>query len=118
MMIEDVITLPVGDGDISTNEKKIFAQKNLYSFGGKNMAIVDKSTYNTRKIKLDYMVVANNPDLTMEEMLKQYEPTFIIFDASNSAKKLSRWSTQCEILGKSYYSTKSSGAWRYFINNR
>lgn len=118
MMIEDVITLPVGDGAISTNEKNVFAQKNLYSFGGKNMAIVDKSTYNTRKIKLDYMVVANNPDLTMEEMLKQYEPTFIIFDASNSAKKLSRWSTQCEILGKSYYSTKSSGAWRYFINNR
>jgi len=118
MMIEEVIPLPVGDGDITKKKENLFARKNLYCFAGKTLGIVNGATYNTKKMKLDYMVVANNPDLTMEEMLNQYAPVFIIFDASNSAKNVAGWSNQCEMLGKSYYSTKNSGAWQCFMNNR
>ncbi|HQN15576.1 MAG TPA: ComEC/Rec2 family competence protein [Bacteroidales bacterium] len=118
MMIEEVIPLPVGDGDITKKKENLFARKNLYCFAGKTLGIVDRATYNTKKMKLDYMVVANNPDLIMEEMLNQYAPVFIIFDASNSAKNVAGWSNQCEMLGKSYYSTKNSGAWQCFMNNR
>ncbi|HQI71365.1 MAG TPA: hypothetical protein PLT47_11480, partial [Bacteroidales bacterium] len=97
---------------------KLFARKNLCYFAGKKLGIIDKAVYNTKKLDLDYLVVANNPDLTVEEILKQFNPAFIIFDASNTVMNVGKWTNQCEMIGKSYYSTRNSGAWRSFINSR
>jgi len=118
MMIDEVMPIPLNESDLSLKETKLFARKNLCYFAGKKLGIIDKAVYNTKKLDLDYLVVANNPDLTVEEILKQFNPAFIIFDASNTVMNVGKWTKQCEMIGKSYYSTRNSGAWRSFINSR
>jgi len=88
-----------------------FNQGDFYGFAGRKLAIINKATYNSQKLALDYLLVAQNPDITMEELLTQYKPSLIIFDASNSVNNIKNWTTQCADIGIPCYSTRTSGAW-------
>jgi len=93
-------------------QNKIFYNDgNFYGFAGRKIAIINKATYNSKRLALDYLLISQNPDITMEELLTQYRPSLIIFDASNSVKNIKNWTTQCADIGMPCYSTRNSGAW-------
>ncbi|HOY30309.1 MAG TPA: ComEC/Rec2 family competence protein [Bacteroidales bacterium] len=95
-----------------------FRNGNFIGFAGKKLALIDKATYNTRRLALDFLLISQNPDISMGEILQQYKPTLIIFDASNSVKNIKKWTAQCNLSRVSYYSTRTSGAWVYNLNEQ
>ncbi|HNW91069.1 MAG TPA: ComEC/Rec2 family competence protein [Bacteroidales bacterium] len=115
--IRDVNPVVVNDKNVSGKKDLLYFKKNYYYFAGKRLAIVDQATYNTRKLALDYLLISKNPDITIEELLNQYQPGLIIFDASNSVKNITKWARQCDHLRKPYYSTRHSGAWWCDLND-
>lgn len=115
--IRDVNPVVVNNENVSDKKDLLYFKNNYYYFAGKRMAIVDHATYNTRKLALDYLLISKNPDITIEELLNQYQPGLIIFDASNSIKNITKWARQCNHLRKPWYSTRHSGAWLCDLND-
>ncbi len=86
-------------------------------FAGKRMVIVDKATTNPRKIPVDMLLISNNPDISIDELLTQYNPGLIIMDASNSATNIKKWIKQCIIRDVPFYVTSNTGAFISQINS-
>ncbi|HNW68803.1 MAG TPA: ComEC/Rec2 family competence protein [Bacteroidales bacterium] len=97
--------------NVSFKNNIFYNHGDFYGFAGRKLAVINKATFNSHKLALDYLLISQNPDITMEELLTQYEPSLIIFDASNSEKNIKNWTTQCADIGIPCYSTRKSGAW-------
>ena len=81
--------------------------------GNKRLAMIDSlpSKRNNRKpLRVDFLVLCGNPRLTIDRLLKYYEPGLIIFDASNSWSKCERWSGECRKSGIRCWNVKKAGA--------
>jgi competence protein ComEC len=89
--------------------------KNTISFDKCLIAIVAKDfTFNfsskIHKLKVDYLIVANNPKLSIEQLLKVYQVKKIIFDSSNSYYHLNKWKIACAKFKQPFYSVADCGA--------
>lgn len=62
------------------------------------------------KMKLDYLLISNNPKIDFDELLSVYSINTIIFDSSNSLWKTEEWERQCTEREITYYNVKKQGA--------
>jgi len=116
LRISKLISLVISDSGRFSSNDFVYHHGNFWGFGGKKLAVVDKATYNTQRLDIDYLLVTRNPYLSIAELLKQYNPARIIFDGSNSEKNIKKWSVQCTESGVPFYSTASEGAWVCELN--
>jgi hypothetical protein len=82
-------------------------------FFDKRIALIDsipKPTGNCFKLKVDYLVIRNNPKLRINDLQRLYQPGLIIFDGSNSFYKTEKWITDTQKAGLKSYSIKNQGA--------
>jgi competence protein ComEC len=85
----------------------------LFSFMGKRVAIV-RSAISSASVQkpfhIDYLVLTANAKMELNELVRLYDPGLIIFDASNKAGTIRKWSKECRKRGKKYYSVTENGA--------
>ncbi|MEM6697578.1 MAG: hypothetical protein AAF599_04230, partial [Bacteroidota bacterium] len=62
------------------------------------------------KLQVDYLLIHDDPDISIEKILKVITPQRIIFDTSNRFSRVKKWKAECERLGITYYSIHDKGA--------
>jgi len=101
---------------------QLFPEKTsgLYSFGknfmfhSKRIIIVDsipKLSGNLKKLRVDYLVIRNNPKFHINDLKKLYQPGLIIIDGSNSNYKTDKWITECKTAGLKVHGIRNQGAY-------
>ncbi|MEI6764762.1 MAG: ComEC/Rec2 family competence protein [Bacteroidota bacterium] len=98
---------------VTTNfpdNEPIYCRNNFLNFCGKRIALLNSCTSNTKKIKIDYLLITANIDIKMNEILAQYEPGLIILCSAVSNKKARQWQNECKKASVPCYSVINSGA--------
>ncbi len=107
----DLQRLPVSE-NIKT---KILQKKNNYIlFSDKKIVLIsDKKQVQytaDMPLEIDYLILSNNPYISINDILELYHPKLIIFDSSNKYNKLKRWESECKSLNQNFFSVSDSGA--------
>lgn len=106
-------TLTDSDQSFRTELMPVRSLANNILFKNKRIAIIDsipKLKGNCMKLKVDYLVVRNNPKLQISDITHLYQPALIVIDGSNSIYKTGKWLAECKKAGLKAYSTKNAGA--------
>jgi len=108
--------------DTITNSLKevLISQRPLYCLGknflfqSKRIAIVDKvynySLVTGSKLKIDYLIIKDNPKVKIARLLDFFEPDLVVIDGTNSVYKTDKWLNECRLAGVQAYSLRNSGA--------
>ena len=95
------------------NNKNYSFYKNVTSINNKRIMILDSAQSFVpikHKIDIDVLVVSKNPRLSFYEIFCAIQPKIIVFDASNSLWKTTKWKKECEALNLHCFSIKDQGA--------
>ena len=87
---------------------------NRFLFHDKRIVLVDSIPIlsgNFKKLKVDYLVIRDNPKFSIADLLRFYEPDLILFDGSNSIYRTDKWIAECKAAGVESYSLKDKGAY-------
>lgn len=85
--------------------------KNLYSFGGKTILVIDSlGIYKIPKLKIDYVLLQQSPKINLKRLLVKLKPKTIIADGSNYKSYKKQWSKTCKKVDVPFYDTSISGA--------
>ena len=109
-------TFILGNNSKMITGNSFYKNHELIYFAGKTMAVYNKKLTNPKQIKVDYLLLTNNPAVSLNIILSQYTPGLIIIDASNSMRNTERLAGECKKYGIPYYITAKSGAWIYQVN--
>jgi competence protein ComEC len=89
-------------------------RENNFLFYNKRIVIIDsipKIKGKCIKLKVDYLVLRNNPKFRIRDLQQLYLPQCIIIDGTNSFYKTEKWLTEFKKAGLNAYSVKNSGAY-------
>ena len=104
---------------IPLNEHRIqapnlFKKGNILQFYDVKLALVNqplpKNKSIKKRLKLDYLIVQNNPKIEIADLLTYYDSDTIIFDGSNTSWAINRWKSDCQALGITYQDIQQDGA--------
>ena len=100
--------------DDTLRSETIFYNGSILHFNKKTFLILSKNTNweNVYHLKVDYLLICENPYLKIEELTSKIQCDQIIFDASNSKKSVSYWKKDCERLNIEYFDINEKGAWQ------
>jgi len=89
-----------------------YIKKNFICFGGKKIALINSLIPKAvvGRLEVDYLVISGNFKGKLVEIVKNIKPRAVIFDASNSLKKVREWMKESRLLGIRCYSVSLSGA--------
>ena len=93
--------------------KPLNFNKHVFRLRNNRMMIINRAVYFKpieHKINIDVLVISKNIRISMKEILSTIEPKLIVFDASNSLWKISKWKKECEALNLRFFSIKDQGA--------
>ena len=105
-------TQPIHFENIKFQSENIFYQKPFIQFFNKKIALLD-DTFQSRKeakIKVEFIIIQNNPNFKMEDISKNFIFEKIIFDTSNFQWKVENWKSDCQKLNIKYYDIFEQGA--------
>jgi competence protein ComEC len=92
----------VRDEAIQFYDKQIVILKSME----KTTHLFNKNCY----LKVDYVILSNNVKLSIDEIIKIYQPGCIIFDSSSRNYFLKKWRDECEACHQKYYNLNDEGA--------
>ncbi|MFZ4708179.1 MAG: ComEC/Rec2 family competence protein, partial [Bacteroidales bacterium] len=87
-------TIVHSNQNLPVNSKEFRSQGNNLLFQNKRIVIIDSIPAirgSCIKLKVDYLVLKNNPKLKIKNLLQLYQPECIIIDGSNSYYKTEKW---------------------------
>ncbi len=91
-----------------------YKKRNMISFTDKKILILNSKSQikyiNSKKQKLDYIIISKNINIFIKDILELYNPELIIFDSSNKYYRIEKWFEECEELKQKYYSVPNKGA--------
>ncbi len=83
-------------------------------FYDKKILLLDETTLLpndlSKKIEVDYLILKNNPRISLQKSLDWIEVQQVVFDVSNHYKKVSRWKSECEKHGLNCHDVREEGA--------
>ncbi len=87
-------------------------------FYNKRLAVLSESPdfQNTDKLKVDYLLLRNNPKLYIDQVLEHFEFDLLLFDASNANWRVEKWKEFCRKAGIANYDINEEGAWILEMN--
>ena len=100
------------------NNPTFFFYNNYVKFHNLRIAIINKDfkPFNAKnKLKLNYIVIRDNPNIRIEKLLKMYDFDIIIFDSSNSKFKINKWENECKKLNVTFHNVKNQGAFIKYL---
>ncbi len=99
---------------LSSLENKIFINsQNHISYLGKHLLIIDHEKLlpiDPKKYKYNYLLLRNNPKLSVYTLDSIINFDTLIIDASNKYWNIKRWEKQCDSLHIQYWNIKEKGA--------
>lgn len=89
-----------------------FTKNGFYQFGNKKIAVLDENVVfePEKKMDVDYIVISKSPKLYIDQLVKTFNCSKFIFDASNSLWKIEKWKQDCDKLNLPYHSIPEQGA--------
>jgi len=101
------------NGNITTSHLMI--QENYIQFYNKRIVVLKNRNKNSdtteMPLNIDYLILSGTCKLQMQEILKMFNPTLIVFDSSNNKYQLDKRKRECIENNKAFYSVINSGAW-------
>ncbi len=96
----------------------LFYKDNFLSFHSLRIKVINSdfqfSKNISQKIKLDYLILSQNAEISISQLLLMFEVKEIIIDSSNSWKNVVKWKQQCVENQVNCYSVIEKG---YFAKN-
>jgi competence protein ComEC len=71
--------------------------------------------YSGDKIKIDFIILSNNLQVSLKQLVRKFEVRKIIIDSSNSPYKASKWMKEAEDLEINCYSVLQQGAFIFNV---
>ncbi len=90
-----------------------------FHFNGKNFIILKRQLPRMspqRKILVDVIIVSGSPKITIADIIRFFACKQVVFDASNSILKITKWRAECDQFGIPYYSVPEKGAFVMNMN--
>lgn len=89
-----------------------FYRNGLARFYDVRLAVMNRPLPANQSVTTDYLLIKDNPRQSMEELTTGWtiSSRTVLFDASNSRRRTSRWMAECESLGLSCYDVEQNGA--------
>lgn len=87
---------------------------NNFMFHNKRIVLIDSLpnvSGKCAKLKVDYLVIRNNPKIKISNLKQLYQPECVIIDGTNSFYKTEKWMAEFKKAGLRAYSLKNSGAY-------
>ena len=87
-------------------------QNKIIQFHNTNIALVNDLPLSDSKLNLtlDYLIIYENPNLTIEQLESYYDFKSIWFASSNSTKKVKTWENECAALNIPFRTVATEGA--------
>jgi len=87
-------------------------QNKVIQFHNTTLALVNDLPFSRNKLdlKLDYLVLYENPNLSIEQLRSFYDFKTVWFASSNSTKKTKAWEDECIALNIPFRSVSTEGA--------
>lgn len=107
-------TIVQSNQNLPPNFKELRNRGNNFLFQNKRIVIIDSIPTirgSCIKLKVDYLVLKNNPKFKIRNLQQLYEPKCVIIDGTNSFYKTEKWMTELKKAGINAYSVKKSGAY-------
>jgi competence protein ComEC len=105
----------------SYKDTSIFYNKKSIYFKDVSIRVLDKFHKKVASLPnnwvKEYLLIVDNPSISMFELKEQGHFRQIIFNTSNHKNNVLRWKKECQQLGISYYDMKENGAWMLKLNN-
>lgn len=98
--------------------KGLYRYNGFYHFHDKKILIIDKPFKmepTKTRIGLDLIIISKNAPVELMQLTKLFDCRLIVFDASNSIKKIKKWQQECSILNQLTYAVPDNGAYVYNI---
>ncbi len=98
----------------STDNNNLIIKDRIISYYNNRFAIINDNYYNDyiakNKLDIDYIILAANANINIEQLIKVFNFKEVIIDSSNSKQKTDNWLTECKNFNKNSYSVKNNGA--------
>lgn len=108
--VRKVITIPI-DSISEYSAPNILYQRPLVYFYDKRIAVLQKDIKTPdESLKMDYVILRNNVDISIEKISKVFDYQQIIADASNSYWSIKEWKDSCKNEQINFLNTYESGA--------
>ena len=113
--IQQVDSIDIDENFDLTNLKK---QGNLIQFHQTTLFLINKETgkgwkgidSSNSRIKVDYLILRENPKLKIETLVTHFDFKKVIFDSSNSFWYINNWKKDCKNLDIPYHDVKQDFA--------
>ena len=101
------------DVELGINNKLQF-QLPFIQFSNRKILLLDNTTVVpdslNKKLKVDYLILTQNARINLQRTLDWIEAKQVIFDASNSYRRVKRWKSECELHGLNCHDVYEKGA--------
>ena len=84
----------------------------IFIFNNKKIVVIDQylSYSSVEKFDVDVIIISKNAPLQLEALMQTFHCKQIVFDASNSLKKVNKWKAEAANLGLTCFSVVDNGA--------
>lgn len=104
--------------EVNFDVDNLIKRGHLFQFNNIRIGLIDKqlpeNTSDEHRFECDYLVLQNNPKITLAQLTKHYKFRALIFDGSNANWFIKKWKIICEDSNIRYRDIKNGGA--YEIN--
>ena len=104
---------PDKSGSISNDNNNV-----ILNFYGKRIAIINSPLNTGKLLQVDYLMITGNPNLNISYLKEKIKFQKIIFAASNSLWKISKWKKECDSLHLHCFTVQDDGAFVVKIKNQ
>ncbi len=99
---------------VAIDNRKVFFKEKFICYEGTSIYVLDDCFMpfenGGKKFSVDYVVLANSPQLTLEEVASYFDFKQIIIDSSNSILREESWLAENSVLGVDVYDIRKDGA--------
>jgi competence protein ComEC len=97
--------------DTNLTVENLFWQNGCLQFYNLKILFLNRPPPSDLQVEVDAVVIHNNPKLNVETLEKNIKFKEIIFDASNTKRKVEMWTNMCKTLGYPHFDINRQGAW-------
>jgi len=104
--------------DIKNSDRSLYKvaiqKSNFILFMGKRIVVIDEHfpeiSNEITELKINLIILRNNPNIGLEAVMDKLKPEMVVFDSSNSWRRVNKWIKELETAGIPYHSVTTSGA--------
>lgn len=99
----------------SIDNRKVFFKQKFINYDGLSLYVLDDNFMpidddSFGKVDVDYVVLAESPQVTLEEVVRHFNCKKIIVASSNSVSRCEAWKSEKDELGYDVHDVRSDGA--------